>query len=86
MKPFPFNVPLEGIFLDISNFIVYNKGKSSNGLMFTDMESYNNYMREKYNLSKKDIFTVQKIFNLNLRLFGFYNSAKKAEFDVITKE
>lgn len=81
MKPFPFNVPLDGVFLDLSNFIVYNKGKGSTDLEFNEMSEYNSYMRNKYNFSKKDIFIAQKIFNLNLRLYGFHSVAMRAKSD-----
>ena len=79
MKPFPFNLPLYGIFLDFSNFLVYNKGKAAGDLEFEDMAAYNAYIKKKYKMSKNDVFTAQKIFNLNVRLFGFLESAKKAD-------
>lgn len=81
IKPFPFNVPLDGIYLDFSNFLVYNRGKAKGDLEFADMSSYNAYMRRKYSLSKKDAFLSQKIFNLNVRLYGFLESAKRASLN-----
>lgn len=78
-KPFPFNVPLDGIFLDPSSFVIYQRGKSSEDLEFNDMQEYNTYIRNKYRLTKKQVFIAQKIFNLNLRLHGFYNTAIKVK-------
>lgn len=86
MKPFPFNVPLDGIFLDPSSFVVYQKGKENGDLKFEDMTDYNNYMRKKYNFNKKQIFVAQKIFNLNLRLFGFHATAMNVKFRALEVE
>lgn len=86
-KPFPFNVPLDGIFLDPSSFVIYLRGISTSGreLKFNEMSEYNTYIRKKYNFNKSEVFTAQKIFNLNLRLFGFHSTAmrvKEKGFDV----
>lgn len=77
-KPFPNSVPLDGVYLDFTNLVVYQKGKKEDDLVFRSLEEYANYIKNKYNLSKKQVSVAQKIFNLNVRLFGFHTNAHNA--------